>query len=89
MKVSEIKSIIDSYMNPVIEVFSDILINEAMDIFEKDLDIIIAMVASNGNMLLVDKDILLKLMLKKTDVKKSIVEFGSKDYCFMDHGFSS
>lgn len=89
ISINEIKSMIDYCMNTVIEIFRDISIDEATGIFENNIDIIIVKVDKDDNILLVDKDILFELMLKKIDVKKSVFQFGSKDYCLLDNGFNN
>lgn len=75
---------IDSYLNPFAGIFKYMTVKGAKEVFKENPDVIVACYNKDNRIVVIDKDIMLGILLDNIDENKSIEEFGSTDYCFMD-----
>ncbi|SHJ08157.1 hypothetical protein SAMN02745751_01713 [Dethiosulfatibacter aminovorans DSM 17477] len=83
--IDKIETMIDYLMNPVYEVSGDVTIDMAVDIFKKDVDLIIVNKNEYGKIRIIDKDILFDLLLKDIDKDSNLFEYGSEDFCLLEN----
>jgi DNA-binding protein Fis len=79
--IDEIETMIDYLMNPVYEITGNVTVEMAVDIFRKDVNLIIINKNKLGKCRVIDKDIFFDLLLKDIGKDSNIFEYGSEDFC--------